>query len=70
MSLKRNRARSNSSYDECIVHLLSAFFCVTGRTREDKRLRSEIEAVLTSLTTAQAITPPSNVIQFRRDNQR
>lgn len=70
MSLKRNRASSISSYDECTVHLLSAFFCVTGRAKEDKQLRSAIEAVLIKLTTAQAATAPSNVIQFCRDLRR
>jgi hypothetical protein len=70
MSLKRKKARPISSYDECIVHLLSAFFCVTGRTKEDKQLRSAIEAVLTTVTAAKPASPSSNVIQFCRELRR
>ena len=68
MSLQRRSARSNSNYDECIVHLLSAFFCLTGRTSADETLRKAIEEALVDLSRVQAgpVRPkkpaPSNVI--------
>lgn len=68
MSLKQDYGRSISSYDECSVHLLSAFFCVTGHTEQDERLRKAIETALVSLSRAQNTAAPSNIIQFcKRD---
>jgi hypothetical protein len=66
MLLKRKRGRAVSNYDECSVHLLSAFFCLTGRTADDARLRKEIERVLIELLKAQSAASRSNIINFRR----
>lgn len=66
MPLKRKRGRSISNYDECSVHLLSAFFCLTGQTAEDARLRNAIERMLIDLLKAKSAASRSNVVKFCR----
>ncbi|TCR65647.1 hypothetical protein [Bosea sp. BK604] len=66
MSLKSSQGRSISNYDECAVHLLSAFFCATGKTAQDARIRKAIETVLVDLAGTQVRATASNVIQFPR----
>jgi len=48
------------------VHLLSAFFCITGKASADRRLRQAIEGLLADVATVQGARAPSNVIPFRR----
>jgi len=45
--------RSNSNYDECAAHLLSAFFNLPGQSKDDERLRRRIEDALTDLADVQ-----------------
>jgi hypothetical protein len=66
MPLDLDRGRAISNYDECGVHLLSAFFCLTERTADDAHLREEIERVLVELFKAQIAASQSNIIQFCR----
>jgi len=66
MSSKGKQGRSASNFDECSVHLLSAFFCLSGTTADDDRLRKSIENVLTELSKTQNTVKPSNVLQFCR----
>jgi len=66
MSSKGKPGRSASNFDECSIHLLSAFFCLSGTTEMDDRLRKGIESVLTELSKTQGAASPSNVIQFCR----
>jgi hypothetical protein len=66
MSSKGKPGRTASNFDECSIHLLSAFFCLSGTTAEDDRLRKGIENVLTELSKTQGTVKPSNVIQFCR----
>ncbi len=66
MPLDLDRGRAVSNYDECGVHLLSAFFCLTERTADDAHLREEIERVLVELFKAQIAASQSNIIQFCR----
>lgn len=65
MSLKLKPGRAVSNYDECSVHLLSAFFCLTERTVDDAYLRKEIERILIELFKAQSAASRSNIIQLR-----
>ena len=64
MSLKYDPGHSTSNYDECTVLLLSAFFCLTGQTPEDHRLRTVIEGVLVDLAKAQKVTARSNIVRL------
>ncbi len=66
MPLKYDREYSTSNYDECTVLLLSAFFCLTGQTSADYRLRKAIEDVLVDLNNAQSAVAPSNVVPLCR----
>lgn len=59
------RSSSASNYSEGAVHLLSAFFCLTGSTSADADLRKAIEAVLVNLTEAQGAAVSSNIVPFR-----
>ena len=73
MMPKRIPRRSVSNYDEATVHLLSAFFCLTGHTSDDEHMRKAIEAVLGDLAKAEMAAGPSNIVRFcrkemRRDN--
>lgn len=70
MSSKYSRGRSVSNYDEATVHLLSAFFCLAGRTVEDERMRKAIESVLVSLTKVEIAAAPSNIVKFCRRGMR
>ena len=70
MPSKYSRGRSNSNYDEATVHLLSAFFCLTGQTAEDERLRKAIEAVLVNISKAEIAAAPSNIVKFCRRDMR
>ena len=65
MTQKKKRGRFVSNYDEATVHLLSAFFSITGKASEDRRLRSAIERLLRDLARVQGAPVPSNVIPFR-----
>lgn len=69
MSLK-SRGPSKSNYEEATVHILSAFFCVTGQTPEDQQLRTAIEAVLVALRRAELAAAPSNIVKFCRRDMR
>jgi hypothetical protein len=64
MTLKRSRGRLSSNYDEVTVHLLSAFFCITGQTAKDERLREAVETALVKLNDEEIVVTPSNVIKF------
>ena len=64
MSSKGDRGRPVSNYDECTVLLLSAFFCLTGRTAADDHLRKAIEGALVDLAKVQNTCARSNVVQF------
>lgn len=66
MTLRQKRGRLVSNYDEATVYLLSAFFCVTGKASEDRRLRNAIERLLRDLAMVQSAPASSNVIPFRR----
>ncbi len=66
MSSRAKQGRSASNFDECSIHLLSAFFCLSGTTAEDDQLRKSIETVLTALSKVQHAESESNVIEFRR----
>jgi hypothetical protein len=70
MTLKSSRQRLVSNYDEATAHLLNAFFCVTGQSPKDERLRKTIEAVLINLNKLEYDVAPSNVIKFRRRGKR
>jgi len=66
MSSKGKRGRAASNLDECSIHLLSAFFCLSGTTPADDGLRKSIENVLTEVSHMQSTASRSNVIQFCR----
>ncbi|WP_293812080.1 hypothetical protein [uncultured Bosea sp.] len=66
MSSKAKQGRSVSNFDECSVHLLSAFFCLSGTSAEDDKLRKSIETVLTELSKTQLAKSRSNIVQFCR----
>lgn len=70
MSTKQRQGRSKSNYDEATVHLLSAFFCITGSKPEDRRLRTAIEAVLVNINKAELAVARSNIVQFCRSEVR
>ena len=63
-------ACSSTDYDQCNTLLMSAFFCVTGRTALDDRLRKAIEDVLIELIRRQEPAITSNVIPFCPRRQR
>ncbi len=57
---------SQSDYDQCNTLLLSAYFCVMGRSTFDQNLRKSIENALTVLLKEKDKRTTSNVIPFCR----
>jgi len=70
MPSKHDPGRSNSDYDAATLHLLIAFFCVTGQTAQDERLRKAIETVLVNVTKAEIAAAPPNIVKFCRRGMR
>lgn len=72
MSVESASDRPISNYHECSAHLLSAFFCLPGRSEDDERLRRRIEDILTDLAGVHRkceLTGPhqsAEVIQLKR----
>jgi len=67
---KRTPRRSVSNYDEATVHLLTAFFCLTGQTEEDQNIRKAIEALLGDVARAEIAAGPSSIFGFCRNEMR
>lgn len=53
-----------SNYEEATVHILSAFFCITGDRPADRRLRKDLETLLINLNKAELTVTPSNIVKF------
>lgn len=61
------KVNSQSDYDQCNTLLLSAYFCVMGRSTFDQNLRKSIEEALTILLKEKDKRTTSNVIPFCRE---
>lgn len=59
-----SKGNSHSDYDQCNTLILSAYFCLTGRTKFDNQLRKSLEDILVELLKTKNQMAPSNIISF------
>lgn len=70
MRFRQRGVLVSSSYDECRVLLLSAFFCLRGQKKSDVGLRNSIEIILVELAKAEICVDETNVVQLFPEIQR